>query len=391
MTSSTKLDPLLWQHLPGKLIERIVFFLPPAALFRARCLCRRLRSLLSSAYFPAHHHHHFHRRRPYHRHWLLFFQHELPTTSFFLSTDELRPLPPALIFDTDELRWRRLHLSTFLPPGFFPAAASGGLLLLLPSSPAAASPILANPLGRSWVSLPPLHRRRLFPSAGLAAGDTAVAVLLAGDDLVSPFAVKNLSAELFLTGGAAFSPAAPLPRLCNLQTGRLIFHAGKFFCMSFSPFAVLAWDLRASAWAKVQPPMKRFLRSPSVVELGGALVVVAAVEKARLAVPRSVRLWALSRSGVGWVEMGRMPAAVHEEFAAEEKGRGFEAVGGGEVLALTIRRSPRVMVFELESRTWRWLPQCPFVEGGQGLRGFVFEPRLATPALTLLQGSLISC
>ncbi|CAA7405526.1 unnamed protein product [Spirodela intermedia] len=388
------MESRIWRRLPEKLLERVLAFLPPAAFFRARAVCRRWYALLFSDAFLE-----LQLRLSPRRRWLLFFQHDLPA-SFVYSGEPAAAAPPprhGLLFDPDEFRWRRLPFDAVVPPDFYPAASSGGLLCWLPLCPGPKPLLLCNPLSRLALQPPPSLRHRLLPSVGFAVGETSLVVLLAGDDLISPFAVKNLTAERLLIDGLSGrytpwgAPAAPPPRLCNLPSGRMIFHGGSFFCMSHSPFAVLSYDIAGDVWKKLQAPMKRFLRSPSLVELAGGVAMVAAVEKRKLAVPRSVRVWGLKEGG--WAEVERMPAAVHEEFAAEERGRGFEAVGEGGTVAITIRGSGAVLVFELRRREWRWLPACPLLRngaacgGGGGLRGFAFEPRLATPALGLLQAA----
>ena len=110
------------------------------------------------------------------------------------------------------------------------------------------------------------------------------------------------------------------------------------------------------------------------------MAVVAVVEKSKLAVPRSLRIWELQGGG-SWAEIERMPGDIFQEFVREERGRGFEVVGSGDWVAVTIRGSGAVMGFEARERRWGWLPACPFLEGAEGLRGYVFEPRVATPAL----------
>lgn len=180
--------------------------------------------------------------------------------------------------------------------------------------------------------------------------------------------------------------------------------------MSSSPFAVLVFDVASNAWSKVQPPMRRFLRSPALVELGGGrqsearVGMVAAVEKSRLSVPRSVRVWALRFSqgvaGAGaWTEVARMPPDVHDQFIAAEGGRGFECAAHGEFVVLAPRGAAgpapaHVLVFDSRRDEWRWAPPCPYHHpyvgnGGAaaGFRLFAYEPRLATPAIGLLDAT----
>lgn len=194
--------------------------------------------------------------------------------------------------------------------------------------------------------------------------------------------------------------------------------------MSSSPFAVLVFDVATNVWSKVQPPMRRFLRSPALVELGGGrdrearVALVSAVEKSRLSVPRSVRVWTLRgghghgvtaagphqdiraalvagvSSGGAWTEMARMPPDVHAQFAAAEAGRGFECAAHGDFVVLAPRgpASP-VLVFDSRREEWRWAPPCPYpyaggiAAGGAGFRVFAYEPHLATPAIGLLDST----
>ncbi|EAZ37929.1 hypothetical protein OsJ_22280 [Oryza sativa Japonica Group] len=170
----------------------------------------------------------------------------------------------------------------------------------------------------------------------------------------------------------------------------MAFASGRFYCMSSSPFAVLVFDVAENVWSKVQPPMRRFLRSPALVELGGGregaarVALVSAVEKSRLSVPRSVRLWTLRGGGGGggggaWTEVARMPPEVHAQFAAAE-GRA--------------RAPTSALVFDSRRDEWRWAPPCPYVvvahhggAGAAGFRVFAYEPRLATPAIGLLDAT----
>ncbi|KAG0447879.1 hypothetical protein HPP92_028101 [Vanilla planifolia] len=138
--------------------------------------------------------------------------------------------------------------------------------------------------------------------------------------------------------------------------------------------------------------MRRFLRSPSLADHGTEVVMVAAVEKSKLSVPRSVRVWALQSKA--WTEIERMPPEIYRQFSEAEGGRGFESVGSGEFLAITIKGSADVILFDFNRREWRWAPPCPYISqivtGAGDLRGFAYEPRLATPAIGLIDSSSLS-
>ncbi|KAJ1260272.1 hypothetical protein BS78_10G219400 [Paspalum vaginatum] len=400
-SEAVDMDPRVWRRLPQPLVDRVLACLPTPSFLRLRAACRRLYSLLYSSPFL-------------HSHLLLsphlpFFAFAVPSAGHLLLLDPTRQAPS----------WSRLPLPLPAPvPGagqasFSPAAASAGLIAFLSDASGHKTLLLANPITRLLAPLPLCPSARLSPTVGLAAGPTSFIAVVAGDDLVSPFAVKNISADTFVADAASvppsgfWAPSSLLPRLSSLDPrAGMAFASGRFYCMSSSPFAVLVFDVAANVWSKVQPPMRRFLRSPALVELGGGrerearVALVAAVEKSRLSVPRSVRVWTLrgghgaaggSGGGGAWNEVARMPADVHAQFAVAEGGRGFECAAHGDFVVLAPRgpASP-VLVFDSRHDEWRWAPPCPYPYvggigvGGAGFRVFAYEPRLATPAIGLL-------
>nr|XP_009393262.2 PREDICTED: protein UNUSUAL FLORAL ORGANS [Musa acuminata subsp. malaccensis] len=417
-SSAIPMDPRIWRHLPQGLVDRVLAFLPPAAFFRARAVCKRWYALVFSDSFLELH---------------LRLAPTLPCFAFFLlpskpplystsaasssssssssspaaaattttSTANRPPPAPALLLDPVSNSWHRIPLGTIIPPGFSPAASSHGVLCFISDDAGSKTLVLCNLLSKLASQLPPTPTPRLFPTVGLTVGPSSISAVVAGDDMISPFAVKNLTAECFHADGVTgfYSPWATgsaLPRLCSFEPGRMAYAAGRFYCMSCGPFGVMAYDVGTNAWEKIQPPMRRFLRSPSIVECGGGRVVlVAAVEKSKLSVPRSVRMWALQPCGRAWAEIDRMPHDVHAQFSEAEGGRGFECVGHGDFLAITIKGSNDVLLFDFYRKEWRWAPPCRFLHGGGsssssgcgGLRGFAYEPRLATPCMALLDSS----
>lgn len=98
-----------------------------------------------------------------------------------------------------------------------------------------------------------------------------------------------------------------------------------------------------------------------------------------------------------------MPQDVHAQFAAAEGGRGFECAAHGDYVVLAPRGGPAavpvpttVLVFDSRRDEWRWAPPCPYVGhgmaavvagGNTGFRVLAYEPRLATPAIGLLDAT----
>ncbi|XP_057470830.1 protein UNUSUAL FLORAL ORGANS-like [Actinidia eriantha] len=403
--TSPWMDPRIWSRLPHRLVDRVIAFLPPPAFFRARSVCKRWNSLLFSNSFLEL----YLQVSPHRPHWFLFFNHKSLKNYVYKNDNNdgnVRPNCEGYLFNPYEVTWHRLSFAS-VPHGFSPASSSGGLMCFSSNEAGSKSLLLCNPLVGSLTPLPPTLRPRLFPSIGLTVTNASVDVVVAGDDLISPFAVKNLTAESFhIDGGGFYSmwgTTSLLPRLCSLESGRMVYVEARFYCMNYSPFSVLAYDVAANHWCKIQAPMRRFLRSPNLVESRGKTILVAAVEKSKLNVPKSLRMWGLQSCGTTWVEIDRMPQQLYVQFEEVEGGRGFSCVGHGEFIIIVVRGSQdKAILFDFYRKRWLWIPQCPFGElsgdngsgndnnGGGELHGFAYEPRLATPVTALLEELALS-
>ncbi|GMI87866.1 UNUSUAL FLORAL ORGANS [Hibiscus trionum] len=395
-TTSTHTNPWMdvriWSKLPERLLDRVIAFLPPPAFFRARSVCKRWYGLLFCSNFlelymqvsPRHH-------------WFLFLKNK-PLKSYIYKANNTaggangRTNCEGYLFDPYGISWYRVSFS-LVPSGFYPASSSGGLVCFVSDEAGTKNIILFNPLVGSLSQLPPTLRPRLFPSIGLTVCPTSIDVTVAGDDMISPYAVKNLTTESFhIDAGGFYSiwgATSSLPRLCSLESGQMIYMDGKFYCMNYSPFSVLAYDMAANKWFNIQAPMRRFLRSPGLVESQGKLVLVAAVEKTKLNVPKSLRLWGLQDCGTTWVEIERMPLQLYMQFAQLEGGNGFDSVGHGEFIVIMIRGTDKGLLFDICRKRWQWIPACPYLgcdNNGEDveLHGLAYEPRLATPVISLL-------
>ncbi|KAF3450059.1 hypothetical protein FNV43_RR06138 [Rhamnella rubrinervis] len=399
ITTDLWMDSRIWSKLPQSLLDRVIAFLPPPAFFRARCVCKRWYALLFSNSFLE-----LYLQVSPRRHWFLFFKHKSLKSYIYRNNNNGGTSAgngngdhtscEGYLFDPNETAWYRLSsFANLVPSGFSPASSSGGLICWVSNEAGQKCLILCNPILGSLTQLPPTLRSRLFPSIGLAVSPSSIFVSVAGDDLISPYAVKNLTAESFhIDGGGFYSiwgTCSSLPRLCSFESGRMVYVQGKFYSMNYSPFSILAYDISSNSWWKIQAPMRRFLRSPSLVESKGNLLLVAAVEKSKLNVPKSLRLWGLQPCGTTWVEMERMPQQLYLQFAQVEGGNGFHCVGHGEFIVILIPGTHKALLFDMYRKMWQWIPPCPYIHGDDGggggeLHGFAYEPRLATPVTRLL-------
>ncbi|KAH6764804.1 F-box family protein [Perilla frutescens var. hirtella] len=388
------MDCRIWSRLPQSLIDRVIASLPPPAFFRSRAVCKRWYGLIFSTAFIE-----LYLQVSPSRHWFLFFKQQTLKNCIYRnnsSSSHHRPNCEAYLFDPENSKWYRLGVP-LIPPGVSPASSSGGLICFVSEDAGSKSILLCNPLMGTLIQLPSTLRPRLCPSIGLTITNSSIDLLFAGDDLISPYAVKNLTSESFhIDGGGFYSiwgTTASLPRLCSLESGRMVHVEGRFYCMNYSPFSVLAYDVGLNQWGKIQAPMRRFLRSPSLVESHGKLILVAAVEKSKLNVPKSLRLWTLQECGTLWVEIERMPQQLYNQFVEIEWGRGFNSVAHGDFLVLIIKASDKALLFDFCRKRWSWISPCPYVNNNNGdddgddeeLHGFAYDPRLAIPITALLE------
>ncbi|KAJ1703293.1 hypothetical protein LUZ63_003072 [Rhynchospora breviuscula] len=342
-TPTQTLDPSIWCRLPPSLFDRILHFLPAPAFFRLQLLSRCIRSLLFSPSF-LHSHILLCPLRPS----LVFFPNSNPSSLYLL--------------DPTSLSWHHLPLGPFLPSHIpvAPAASSAGLLSFVSLTAGPKTLPLINPLSKLIIYLPQTPMPRLSPAIWLSVGPSSLSVVIAGDNLISPFSVKNLSSEMFFADTTPFLHGVSLAR-CR--------------------------DYASNSWSEIQPPMRRYLRSPSLVELGEGVGLVAAVEKNRPNVPRSVRVWGLQPCGHSWVEISRMPVDVHVRFyencGGGESTGAFECAGHAGLIAFVAGTNSEVLLFDTPRREWRWALSCRYPCEG-GLKVFAYEPPVATPAIGLL-------
>ena len=113
-------------------------------------------------------------------------------------------------------------------------------------------------------------------------------------------------------------------------------------------------------WTKIEAPMRRFLRTPNLVECRGRLVLVAAVEKNKLNVPKSIRIWGLQQSRTSWIELERMPQALYDDFMMVSRKKAFHCIGHGNLILITLPDSPEMIIYDFYEKVWRWAARCPF-------------------------------
>lgn len=192
-------------------------FLPPPAFFRARSVCKRWYFLLFSDSFLE-----LYLRVSPHHHWFLFFKHKSSTVKSYIyrysgggvhGTNNVGPCE-GYLFDPNDIAWYCISFA-LVPSGFSLASFFGGLVCWISDEAGPKSIILCNPILGSVTQLPPTLKPRLSPSLGLTVSLSSMDVTVAGDDMISPYVVKNLTAESFHIDGGGFTQYGLQLLLCQ--------------------------------------------------------------------------------------------------------------------------------------------------------------------------------
>ncbi|GLJ50519.1 hypothetical protein SUGI_1076350 [Cryptomeria japonica] len=90
--------------------------------------------------------------------------------------------------------------------------------------------------------------------------------------------------------------------------------------------------------------------------------VVGAIEKNHCL--KGVIVWELvfqkkEKRDYKWKEVGKMPSSVFEEFRRSSNSNWFECVGVGDKICFRAKESIEILVHDLSTSSWNWLPKFP--------------------------------
>ncbi|KAG0559913.1 hypothetical protein M758_10G134000 [Ceratodon purpureus] len=353
------MDEGVWQSLPEDLIERVLAWLPIHSLFKMRCVCKQWNSILFSERFVTRYTE-VSPQKP----WIIMYT-AGRTSSAYNSTLK---------------KWHDLVIPAVSPEKCV-LAASEGLLCYGNEFFPWPNLFVCNPMTKFWQHLPPMRFIKTIHVVGMVSdrASKSFKILVAGlffDEAHN----GRLATEIFCSTANAWTIGGkPWPIMAaawKLGAGYAVWSRGLFYCITFSPFGVIAYDLEKNLWDEVHVRMPASIVSPSLVECHGRLLMVGGCEEGTFL---GIRIWELERSKMVWVEIERMPRKMRREFVELLRpSRHFFGFGNGNLICLTISESSPAIVFDLDDRSWQWLPGCPRLPdiNNWQLRGISFEPRL---------------
>ncbi|KAL6515439.1 hypothetical protein OROHE_018473 [Orobanche hederae] len=374
--------------LPQETLHQIFSHLPLRQIAAAKCVCKALRSTLSSPSFLhllrsqcQNHPVHVLALKPSHRH--------------------VSAHPTFHAFDPQSNQWLRFSLS-FLPfSSLHPITSARGLLYLWASTqnpqntPAQSSQkalVVCNPLTSQFKTLPQLgsawsrHGSVLSGSLNVVLVLTELAILYYSEDGNPKDEDLNLNPSV-LDNWLKFSsnlPSKPRSPILISDSVLTLCDVGSPWRSQWAMFKTKIVDMdKAMQWVRLEKhewgDIFDVLKRPRLVKAGndqkvymvGGLKGSYALQSACT----TILILRLDLESLEWEEAGRMPMEMYRCFVESSK---FKVFGGGNRVCFSAKRVGRLALWEEngDGKTkWRWVDGVP--GGGDGLcRGFTFEARL---------------
>ncbi|KAH9295525.1 hypothetical protein KI387_039113 [Taxus chinensis] len=327
--------------LPEHLTERIMEFLPVECFFRFRTVCHTWNTLLSSEHFNS------------------IARNNQPNLIFCSSNTQL----PSLIYSFSSNTWRTISLSFVADnKGInFRGSASGLLLLDIPSRHwfCYTLPILyvCNPLRKTCVRLPAMvcvssiMAKTILPAGNNTNGYDVMIVGRSSSD--------SVIVEVYNSMTESWKVAGTIPDELNLviRNENMFFCKGCLFCMTSSGGRMMVYNIEHGRTVIVAIPVADWAR---LVCCKSRVFMVGATEENHNL--KGIIMWELVlKEGKDylWQEMGRMPGSVCDDFKRSSRFNWFECAGVGDKICFRAHESVEVVVYDINTNSWNWLPQFP--------------------------------
>ena len=358
--------------VPDEAVERILAYLPLPALFRARCVCKKWRHLISSPRFLK--------------------------VRAGLASVAARPYLPMIIsesygrqccaFDFNLNKWQNLAPLDFVPYKVTYVAGAGGLLCLRNCFELL---VVCNPITRRWKNLP----RSL---SQLAIGQCMIHMLLDANKETYKIVIVSGAGttEVFDSVSKKWvTTSHNLPSGVTCIRGRTAaFCNGFLYCVvdegvGSKLSGVIAYDLQLGVWssmlitlptgfgeARSSNSLQPGSLSASLIECRGQVMLVA--ERMQLGVTM-IHLFELQVMTITWLEVASMPFENPTPFESFKQGlRTDGVVVYGHRICLTSQNGD-MAVLDMSKGSWILLPSCPISVGKNAdvdIAVFPFVPSL---------------
>lgn len=357
--------------LPDDLLERILANLPIAGIFRAGCVCKRWKEIVSSERFL----------------WNCSqVLAQKPWYFMFTSYDE----PLGYAYDPALRKWYGIDLPDFVTSNWFTASSCG--LVCFMNNDDRSELHVCNPITRSCQRIvePPAVKfsdySTLAMSVDRVSRSYSIAVVKSKQGL-DDFFQWDVSVVVYdsesmmwvtlltevLTGWRGGSESV----ICDGVLYFLIYFTGGGNPGSRHGLIRLDLSNRSSHGLLMENfiPVPCSLTCGRLMNLKERLVLVGGIGKQdRMDIIKGIGIWVLH--GKEWKEVARMPHRFFQGFG--EFDDVFASSGMDDLIYIQSYGAPALLVFDINLRQWRWSQKCPVTKKFplQLFTGFSFEPRL---------------
>ncbi|GLJ50482.1 hypothetical protein SUGI_1075750 [Cryptomeria japonica] len=333
-------EQTMWSDLPEHLMERILECLPVDCFFCYKAVCQTWNALFSSQHFNS------------------IARNSQPFLILCPSSTQL----PSLLYSFFTHTWRTISLS-FIPhechcPINFRGSASGLLLADINANFCFgySSPTLCvcNPLSQMYSLLPEMGSvSRIMAKAILPVGDkrNEYTVMVVGMNSTGRVVV-----EAYNSTTMAWKVAGTIPDV-DIRNENMFFCKGSLFCVTASG-GIMAYNVEQGITTIVSmPTVDAHNLWARLVCCKIGLVVVGAIEENHSL--KGLIMWELvfheMVKDYKWVEIGKMPNSVCEEFRRSSNSNWFDCVGVGDKICFRANESMLILVYDVSTASWNWL------------------------------------
>lgn len=359
------MDARMWSALPEDVIDKVLAWLPLASVLRFRSVCRRWNALVLSGTFVS-----SHSKSSPHR------------PCFLLCT--IGQL--ACSFDPSLSKWLTLLKPT--SPGASVVASTGSLFCLGNQVTECRTLSVCNPITRCLKHLPPMLRVRLIHKVTMIEerSTNSYKIMVSGEDgLPTPSPhTFNLMTEVYESSNNSWTMARnPLPE-AKFGSDPGVWCGGSFYCLTEMPYGVVMFEPLTGEWSEIEVPMPPSIAIPSLLTVPKNRLLMVGRSVTHHAHNRTkttaICIWELQQTDRRsvWVELLRMPLELCSQFLAPLASYSpFVCAGVGNSIFITTHSNPEVLVYDIATEFWRWLPSDPLFPNNRDfhLLGFAFEPR----------------
>lgn len=376
------MDDSLWKRLPEDLLERVLAWLPLASCVRFRSVCKRWYAMMYSQSFlelrskeapvcgPS---------------WLLSFGSSLSSQQLIHDVGGSSFLE-GNVFDTSSNSCFKLQFP-FLPQDSVLVATAGGLVCFCcntnESHETDVSFYVCNPITKAW---------KLIPSQCSKVSVVAMLVNTESSSFSTSYKLIvfcEASTDRWLWMGIVDHAAKEYDSKLNrwksiggIYSGEQ-FRPGSVYCEGrvhlLSSETVQALDVQQGIWTDIQAPAytscARLVECQDRLLLVGDMVHLNVFQLPGVSSYIGVVIWELDPDTQEWVEIGRMPEDMVENFCCSS----FCCVVSGGLIYIfpKLERLQQIVVYDYSQQTWQqlqnWLKELPSSV-------FCFEPRLDASA-----------